>query len=239
MKAYTLPAGAQLKDFDLTAATDTYKLVYNENDGYYHLNSASGPLVLVRLAEDCEYIACFKTMLDRSGVVKYFFDEDKKLEKKESYSECLLEYIKYVDEKEGVYPLNKDLEYIIKQRGDYTGWWNAESSGYIFKDIDGNILPGVTRRSAIELLKSWGYPVEERKLSIDEVIEAHKNGKLNEAFGTGTAAVISPIGELFDNGETMIINNNEIGAISRKLYDAMTGIQWGKCEDTMGWTERI
>ncbi len=104
---------------------------------------------------------------------------------------------------------------------------------------DGNILPGVTRRSAIELLKSWGVPVEERKLSIDEVIEAHKNGTLDEAFGTGTAAVISPIGELFDNGETMIINNNEIGAISRKLYDAMTGIQWGKCEDTMGWTERI
>ncbi len=104
---------------------------------------------------------------------------------------------------------------------------------------DGNILPGVTRRSAIELLKSWGVPVEERKLSIDEVIEAHKTGKLDEAFGTGTAAVISPIGELFDNGETMIINNNEIGAISRKLYDAMTGIQWGKCEDTMGWTELV
>lgn len=104
---------------------------------------------------------------------------------------------------------------------------------------DGNILPGVTRRSVIELLKSWGVPVEERKLSIDEVIEAHKTGKLNEAFGTGTAAVISPVGELFDNGETMIINNNEIGAISRKLYDALTGIQWGKCEDTMGWTERV
>ncbi len=104
---------------------------------------------------------------------------------------------------------------------------------------DGNILPGVTRRSAIELLQTWGMKVEERKLSIDEVIEAHKNGKLDEAFGTGTAAVISPIGELFDNGETMVINNNEIGAISKKLYDALTGIQWGKCEDTMGWTERV
>lgn len=104
---------------------------------------------------------------------------------------------------------------------------------------DGNILPGVTRASTIELLKSWGCRVEERKLSIDEIIEAHKNGKLDEAFGTGTAAVISPIGELFDNGETMVINNNEIGPISRKLYDAITGIQWGKCEDTLGWTERI
>lgn len=101
---------------------------------------------------------------------------------------------------------------------------------------DGNILPGVTRRSCIELLQSWGVPVEERKVSIDEVIEAHKNGKLNEVFGTGTAAVISPVGELFDNGNKMIINNNEIGPISQKLYDAITGIQWGKMPDDMGWT---
>ncbi|MBQ7921512.1 MAG: branched-chain amino acid aminotransferase [Clostridia bacterium] len=101
---------------------------------------------------------------------------------------------------------------------------------------DGNILPGVTRRSCIEMLQSWGVPVEERKISIDEVVEAYKAGKLDEAFGTGTAAVISPIGELFDNGEKMIINNNQIGTISQKLYDAITGIQWGKTPDTMGWT---
>ena len=101
---------------------------------------------------------------------------------------------------------------------------------------DGNILPGVTRRSCIELLQSWGVPVEERKLSIDEVIEAYNNGKLNEVFGTGTAAVISPVGELFDNGSKMIINNNEIGSISQKLYDTITGIQWGKISDNMGWT---
>jgi len=101
---------------------------------------------------------------------------------------------------------------------------------------DGNILPGVTRRSCIEMLQSWGIPVEERKVSIDEIVDAYKAGKLNEAFGTGTAAVISPIGELFDNGEKMIINNNEIGTISQKLYDAITGIQWGKTPDTMGWT---
>ena len=148
MKEYTLPAGASLKEFDLKAATDKYKLVFNESDGYYHLDSKTGPLVLVRLAEDCEYIACFKTMLDRSGVVKYFFDKDKKLEKKESYSECLLEYIKLVDENEGVYPLNKDLEYIIKQRGEYVGWWDAEHSGYIFKEADGNIIPGINSEIA-------------------------------------------------------------------------------------------
>ncbi len=104
---------------------------------------------------------------------------------------------------------------------------------------DGNILPGVTRASCVELLKKWGIPVEERKLSIDEVIEAQNNGKLNEAFGTGTAAVISPIGELYDGDTKMVINNNEIGTIAKKLYDAITGMQWGKDEDTMGWIEKI
>lgn len=138
LEAYTLPEGAQIQEFDLTKSEKDYKLVYNEDDGFYHLKSADGPLVLVRLAEDCNYIACFKTMLDRSGVVKYFFDEDGEFEKKESYSECLLEYIEYVDEAEGVYPLTKDLEYIIKQRGEYVGWWDIESTGYMFKDVDGN-----------------------------------------------------------------------------------------------------
>ena len=104
---------------------------------------------------------------------------------------------------------------------------------------DGNILPGVTRRSCVELLQKWGVPVEERKLSIDEILEANANGKLDEAFGTGTAAVISPIGELFDGDTRMIINENKIGPIAQKLYDTMTGIQWGKLEDDMGWIEKI
>lgn len=143
LAAYKLPAGAQIKEFDLTKSKDDYKLVYNEEDGFYHLNSASGPLVLVRLGEDCDYIACFKTMLDRSGVTKYFFDENEEFEKKESYSECLLEYIEYIDEDAGVYPLTKDLEYIIKQRGEYVGWWDIDSTGYIFKDADGNNDPSI------------------------------------------------------------------------------------------------
>lgn len=138
LKAYTLPEGAQIQEFDLTKSEKDYKLVYNEEDGFYHLKTADGPLVLVRLAEDCDYIACFKTMLDRSGVSKYFFDKDGEFEKKESYSECLLEYIEYVDENEGVYPLTKDLKYIIQQRGEYVGWWDIDSNGYIFKDVDGN-----------------------------------------------------------------------------------------------------
>ena len=103
----------------------------------------------------------------------------------------------------------------------------------------GNILPGVTRASAIELLKSWGITVTERRLAIDEVLTAAREGRLNEAFGTGTAAVISPIGELNDDGVKHILNNNEIGPISQRLYDQLTGIQWGKTEDAFGWTVAV
>lgn len=101
---------------------------------------------------------------------------------------------------------------------------------------EGNILPGVTRASCIELLRSWGYTVTERKIALSELREAYDNGKLDEAFGSGTAAVISPIGELNDDGYKMNINNGEIGKISHRLYDTLTGIQWGRVEDTFGWT---
>ncbi len=104
---------------------------------------------------------------------------------------------------------------------------------------EGNILPGVTRASCIQLLKSMGYKVEERKLSLTEVIDAYNEGKLNEAFGTGTAAVVSPMG-LLDTGDMkMTINNGEIGAVAQKLYDTLTGIQWGRIDDTFGWTVKV
>ena len=104
---------------------------------------------------------------------------------------------------------------------------------------EGSILPGVTRASCIELLRSWGYTVTERRVSVEELYTAHREGRLNEAFGTGTAAVISPIGELNDNGDKIILNNNEIGPIAQKLYDNLTGIQWGRIDDPMGWIEKV
>ena len=104
---------------------------------------------------------------------------------------------------------------------------------------EGNILPGVTRASCIKLLTSMGYKVEERKLAIDEVVAAYKAGKLNEAFGTGTAAVVSPMGLLDDGENKMVINNGEIGEIAQKLYDTLTGIQWGKREDSFGWIVKV
>ena len=101
--------------------------------------------------------------------------------------------------------------------------------------LTGSILPGITRKSCIEVLKDEGYKVSERLLSVDELGEALKNGKLEEAWGCGTAAVVSPIGLLRYEGKDYIINNNEIGKVTQMLYDELTGIQWGKLPDPYGW----
>jgi len=105
--------------------------------------------------------------------------------------------------------------------------------------LQGSILPGITRMSSIELLKSWGMNVVERKISIDELAEAAADGRLKEAFGTGTAAVISPIGHLKWEEKVMNINQGKIGPVSQRLYDTLTGIQWGKIKDTFGWTVEV
>ena len=143
LSEYKLPAGASIKEFDIKASSDKYKLVFNETDGFYHLDSENGPLVLVRLTEDPKYLPCFKNILDRSGVVKYFYDEDGNCNRKEDYATCLMEYFEYVDEEQGVYPLTEDLKYIIEQRGEHVGWWDPESYGYIFKDENGVNVPGI------------------------------------------------------------------------------------------------
>ena len=105
--------------------------------------------------------------------------------------------------------------------------------------LSGSILPGITRKSIIELLKSEGNNVSERLLSVDELAEALENGTLEEAWGCGTAAVVSPIGELCYQDKKYIINNGEIGKTTQHLYDTLTGIQWGNVEDKFGWIYKI
>jgi len=109
----------------------------------------------------------------------------------------------------------------------------------ITPSLEGTILPGVTRDSVLQLLKSFKITATERRITIDEIFHAHENGDLNEAFGTGTAAVISPIGGLTWKDKTMIINNEETGEISRRLYKYLTGIQNGEIEDSFGWTMEV
>ncbi|WP_316608336.1 branched-chain amino acid aminotransferase [uncultured Ruminococcus sp.] len=105
--------------------------------------------------------------------------------------------------------------------------------------LTGSILPGITRKSCIELLASEGITVSERLLSVDELSQAMTDGTLAEAWGCGTAAVISPIGELCYKDHKYIVNNNEIGELSQHLYDTVTGIQWGEIEDKFGWTVEV
>lgn len=105
--------------------------------------------------------------------------------------------------------------------------------------LSGSILPGITRKSCIEVLRNKGYKVTERLLSVDELSLAMQNGTLEEAWGCGTAAVVSPIGELCYKEQKYTVNNGEIGEVTQMLYDTLTGIQWGKIEDTYNWTYQL
>jgi branched-chain amino acid aminotransferase len=101
--------------------------------------------------------------------------------------------------------------------------------------LNGSILPGITRDSIIALGKKWGTKVKEKRISIDEVMDAHSSGKLQEIFGSGTAAVISPVGELKYEDKVVTIGDGKVGPVAHKLYDAITDIQYGRVEDPMGW----
>ena len=105
--------------------------------------------------------------------------------------------------------------------------------------LTGSILPGITRKSCIEVLKDLGYEVEERLLSVDELVSALESGELKEAWGWGTAAVVSPIGKLAFGDKEYVVGNGGIGEVTQTLYDVLTGIQWGKIEDKYGWTRKI
>ena len=105
--------------------------------------------------------------------------------------------------------------------------------------LSGSILPGITRDSTIQLCKEWGYEVQERKISAEELLQAQKDGTLEEVFGTGTAAVISPVGKLRYQDEVMTIADGKTGPLSMKLYETITGIQTGKLEDTKGWRVKV
>ncbi len=105
--------------------------------------------------------------------------------------------------------------------------------------LSGSILPGITRKSCIEVLRKEGYTVNERLISVDELSQAMENGTLEEAWGCGTAAVVSPIGELCYKDVKYTVNEGKIGPVTQHLYDTLTSIQWGKTEDTFGWTKQI
>ena len=126
----------------------------------------------------------------------------------------------------------------IEEVGTSNAFFKVDGKVYT-PPLQGSILGGITRDSSIELLKSWGVEVIEEPFTIDDVIRWHQEGKLEEAFATGTAAVISPIGILAWKGKDIQINNQEIGPISQKLYDTITAIQNGKEKDLFDWIVRM
>lgn len=140
---------------------------------------------------------------------------------KQGYSQAL-----WLDGKEGKY---------IEEVGSMNIFFMIDGV-LVTPPLEGSILPGITRDSVIQLARDFGIPVEEQRISIDEVTNAICQNRMNEAFGTGTAAVISPVGELFYNEKNYIVNGGAMGPLSGRLYDTLTGIQYGELEDPHGWS---
>ena len=105
--------------------------------------------------------------------------------------------------------------------------------------LQGSVLPGITRKSILEVARDWGYTVEERLISVDEVLETAENGHMEEMWGTGTAAVVSPVGHIYYEGKDLAIGDGGIGELTQRFYDELTGIQWGTRPDTRGWTQKV
>ena len=131
----------------------------------------------------------------------------------------------WLDAKEGKY---------VEEIGTSNAFFKIDGELYT-APLEGTILPGITRDSMITVMKDWGYKVNEVRFTIEDVFKASEEGRLEEVFATGTAAVISPVGELYWNDRHIVINNNEIGELSQKLYDELYGIQTGEKADTRGW----
>ncbi|MBR1443806.1 MAG: branched-chain amino acid aminotransferase [Firmicutes bacterium] len=126
----------------------------------------------------------------------------------------------------------------VEEVGSMNCFFKIDGTIYTAPTV-GTVLPGITRMSCIELLEKWGYKVSTERLPIKDVMDAADDGKLEEVFGTGTAAVISPVGELRYEDRIAHINGGKIGEVTQKLYDTITGIQWGKIPDTMGWITKV
>ncbi len=105
--------------------------------------------------------------------------------------------------------------------------------------LSGTILDGVTRNSIMTLLREWGFTVSERPLGMEELLRAHKGGSLKELFGCGTAAVITPVGTLGWKGEDIVVNGGQPGDVARRLFGAITDIQYGRAPDTHGWMTEV
>jgi branched-chain amino acid aminotransferase len=105
--------------------------------------------------------------------------------------------------------------------------------------LQGSILPGITRDTVLQLGRMWGLEVSERRIGIDEVLKAQETGKLQEVFGSGTAAVISPVGQIKYADRLITVGDGKVGSLAQRFYKAITDIQYGRAEDPKGWVTPI
>ncbi|MGE3852004.1 MAG: branched-chain amino acid aminotransferase [Planctomycetota bacterium] len=127
----------------------------------------------------------------------------------------------------------------VEEVGAMNIFFVFEGKKLVTPALNGSILPGVTRASVVELSRHLGYECEERAIAIDEVLDGARSGKLTEAFGAGTAAVIAPVGKFVTDAESLEVGGNQVGPVARQMYDQLTGIQLGTVEDTFGWVKII
>ncbi|MCJ7842017.1 branched-chain amino acid aminotransferase [Lederbergia sp. NSJ-179] len=180
----------------------------------------------VKIAVESEYVRAVKGGTGNAKTAGNYASSLKAQEEAEAegYSQVL-----WLDGKEHKY---------IEEVGSMNVFFKINGE-VVTPELNGSILEGITRKSVIELLKHWNIPVIEKKISMEEIYQAHGEGKLEEAFGTGTAAVISPIGELNWENHKLTIHNGETGELSKKIYDTLTGIQTGIKEDPFNWVLKV
>lgn len=224
LEKFKLPNNVTLHEFDLTAKPEDYDLILSDQDGYYHLNSADGPVVYFKLGMDSEYLDSIQTILDTSAICRYFFDENGEFLYKESYTECLLEYIGFMDEESGLYPLTNDLMYIIQQRGAYVGWWDTGSGIYLFVDSNGNPIPGINPEIAWLFNCCYGEidpeAGKEEPTEPEETKPTESDTEQEKTVGKESAAeeVVTALVESF----TATVNGGEYAKYS--MYRVMTTI---------------
>ena len=180
----------------------------------------------VKIAVESEYV---RAVAGGTGNAKTAGNYAASLKASEIASENGYSQVLWLDGKENQY---------IEEVGSMNVFFKINGE-VITPELNGSILEGITRKSVIELLNYMNIPVVERRISIHEIQQAYQDGVLEEAFGSGTAAVISPIGELLWKNEKMAINNGEIGSVSKQVYDTLTGIQNGIKADPFGWSVRV
>lgn len=199
-----------------------FMIILSPVGAYY----SDGQLNPVKIYVEDEYVRAVKGGV---GHVKTPGNYAASILAQERANEVGYEQVLWLDGKENKY---------IEEVGSMNIFFKINGEIYTPK-LNGSILPGVTRDSVIQIVHDWGIPLHEELISIDDLYETYQKGQLEEVFGTGTAATISPVGELKWEEHVMTINHFETGEFSKKLYETMTGFHYGKIEDKFGWIKEL